>query len=469
MDYKDTTHEMWSVFMDRAIALLDKGYVTLKQVEPYRSKFLLCDKDWPKDSAAEIASTVESVVAACVASRKYRHELFDVSETNITPSHLYEYTYEAFNNWLLPQLLPVFDSGFKLIKSISLKRAVKKAQDSTNIYFTEWDVVELLLAVDFQKACWLIDQLNATPKQKGLIKQHILKNEADKIVDLLISESIDTTTLQDLLLLLKMQLKLPMNLPDMGPEALSETIDSYLEDEHIDLDADEYDSLNQISIANSGEYYILPSTIAANITTDFEKSVCGIRAIKHLCSDVKSVREVESLVESCPLKISTQNLDDIVPSKYMIPILEDFLEYIDWSDLQVPSTNDRKKNSDYYTGRIWDEGKIFELYKLLVTAGLLERSQEAAVSFLYRFCNQYAQDINAIRPIRWLGDKRSELVYLIYYFHGDDGRKNKKMCEFFIDRQGEHFKQTTGDKHYFESAPPTERIAMIIKNPLFQY
>lgn len=465
MDYKDTTPEMWSVFMDRAIALLDKGYVTSKQIEPYQSKFKLCDKDFPDDEAAKIAGIVERVVASCVASNKYRQTLFETSGTNITPRLLYEFTYEAFNNWMILQLEPVINSSLNLIRSISVRRALDAFRDSSSVYFTDWDTAEMLLRIDAKEACWLIDQLEVTPQQKSNLKQYILQKKSEKIASLLISEAISTDKIQEVLWILKMQLSSVQIISEFS----SKILDSYLEDDQLSLTPDEYDTLNQISIAINGGYNVLPTTSAVDLTTGYKKCVVGANEVKHLCTNINIVREFETLVKSCPLQVTAQNMDDIRLSRYKIPILEEFIRYVDWSDLQIPSTNDKKKNSDFFTGKVWSEEKIFELYKLLVEVGLLERSQEAAVSFLYRFCSQYSLDINSIQPIRWLGDKRSELVYLIYYFHEEDGRKNKKMSEFFIDRNGEHFKRTTGDKNYYNSAPPSQRIADIIKNPLFQH
>lgn len=431
----------------------------------------------------------QKVAILCIESGEIKNKFF-TNNYNITPADFYQFTY--FLNTIIlnhkAEYLNIIKYSYAIISSVSELTIVENpfvpSEDiSKEDELQEDEIFGIISGLSLDIAVRVIGHLGIDRELKQELKKYIITEDLKGFVEFSVRNNIDFSPIESIcfsLLLKNIYTVLENQFEFLTLEKKFKDISTELNcnNNHFinyigELQPEIAREINAFKLGEDGlenyfdgqpQNYILDRTwksiYISTMIASMMKALCPHNEI--VVNWNKTVQS-DSLLTAIERDYTIKDLDKI-PAFVIQPLEEFKARFI--SEQKLPPSNATPKGEKaYFSGnKIWDEGVMLILYKLLAENGLISWDTSACFSFLYRMTFQYRPSIEStdrlLRPIFWCGEKR-ELLSVVYYFHDGDTRIWNKLSKFFCDQNGEPIKLPAGAKN--SAILTTERIDKILR------
>ncbi len=351
--------------------------------------------------------------------------------------------------------------------------------------YSEIEVYDFLVEQSIREASLIMSNIESDSDVKTAIKQSVLSKDEDRFVRTVISSGIDLSNIAGYVKIHTLVEKIKFALPifvgllqdnDSSVNHLNNLMnvvnhsdDNRNEDENIVIDI-----INRA--AKDKEPLCVPNISWYNLYEKLLSHDSTLLEIHHLLkgmtSDIDIIVKLDELIESDPYLTSLANMGtdeeiDYGKSAEVKKQLEDFRDkFIQQMTLPINiiGKSIKIKNHKEYIESSYkqDQWYCIKLYNELVKANLLDYDENVFYSFICRMSKDY-QGEHEPDKIVWRG-RPTDLFHFLYWFSdGGDGKIPSKAREFFIDPEGEPFKNN-GSRSFLKGNPIEGLKSIISKN-----
>ena len=397
-------------------------------------------------------------------------------------------------NWLKTMVLSLNEPTKELLKlyyeaskDVSLQRLIRLVPSVLAPWMeniSEYEYYDILTRLSAKDTSILIDAIDSSRQIKNNLKKFLKDRNEEEFCNLCVSEEIDIARSAGLSYIwynsiIRINREIGKIFAFSYDEetclsSLNNMIAENYNDSTISLGENDLTAINDLQRIFASEEESVDNIAMANfcnlceIQMQFEGFlVFKTSLLECVSTNLKAISELKNHILSIPYyKELYQNLnaDNLQSYNYRCyPPLDNFRNYFVTQRTLPDAINQTKSNKSYIESeKSYSTNECVHIYEELVKNGILDASDDAFYSFVYRTSIKYIGEKEPM-VITWNGAPR-ELYYFIKRFAGEgDSKLWSKTAKFFVFQDG-RIPKTNGVIHQTQNS--TQRMETLVKRIL---